>query len=248
MPTPPADPRTPDRSSPLPLWAQVHDDLLRRLRAGEFATAVPAESALMAQYGVSRHTVREALRRLRDSGVVESGRGHATRVRRLEQPLGHLYSLFRSVEEQGMVQLSTVLRQEITTDAAAAGALGLPAGEPLVHIERVRHAGDQPLAHDRTWLPAGVAGALVEADLSRAALYGELARRCGVHLDTARERITAMCPDARLSELLELGPDTAVLQVERLGLSAGRPLEHRVTRLRGDRFALTTESTAAGQV
>jgi len=46
-------------------------DLRRRLARDDFATAFPGELALVAEYGVSRHTVREAVRRLRDEGLVE---------------------------------------------------------------------------------------------------------------------------------------------------------------------------------
>jgi hypothetical protein len=43
------------------------DDLRTRLERGEFTDSFPGEHELRAQYGVSRHTVREALRELRDS-------------------------------------------------------------------------------------------------------------------------------------------------------------------------------------
>lgn len=235
-------PRDLDRSSPLPLWAQLQEDLLRRLRRGEFSETVPPEAALMEQYGVSRHTVREALRRLREAGVLESGRGRTTRVRQMEQPLGHLYSLFRSVEEQGMTQRSQVLREEIVTDASAAAALDLPQDAQLVHLERVRLADDQPLAHDRVWLPAALARPVLGIDWERTALYEELSRRCDVHIDGARERITAVCPDPDLRRLLGLPADVACLRVERLGTASGDPVEYRLTSLRGDRFSLTTQS------
>ncbi|MGH3591649.1 MAG: GntR family transcriptional regulator, partial [Pseudonocardiaceae bacterium] len=51
-----------DRSSPLPLWAQMQEDLRRRLTTGAFAERFPTELELVEQYAVSRHTVREALR------------------------------------------------------------------------------------------------------------------------------------------------------------------------------------------
>ena len=51
-----------DRSSPLPLWAQLLDDLRDRLDAGEFAESFPTDLELTTAYGVSRHTAREAVR------------------------------------------------------------------------------------------------------------------------------------------------------------------------------------------
>src|SRR5215813_1406000 len=53
-----------DRRSPLPLWAQLRADLRRRLDAGAFDEEFPGELALVADYGVSRHTVRSAPTRL----------------------------------------------------------------------------------------------------------------------------------------------------------------------------------------
>ena len=59
---------------------------------------------------MSRHTVREALRRLREDGVLEPARGRGTRIHlpEIEQPVGALYSLFRVVESHGLEQRSVV--------------------------------------------------------------------------------------------------------------------------------------------
>lgn len=241
-----AAPRPPDRHSPLPLWAQVRDDLLRRLQEGGYADAVPGELDLVGQYGVSRHTVREALRRLRDAGVLESRRGRSSVVHRVEQPLGALYSLFRSVEGAGLRQHSQVLDLRVVEDPVAAAALGLAPDAELVHVERLRLAGDAPLAHDRAWLPADLARPLLDADLTRTALYDELASRCGVVVSGGRERIRARHPDAALRALLRLPRGTACLEVERDGRADGRAVEHRLTTLRGDRFTLTAEWSPRG--
>jgi GntR family transcriptional regulator len=69
-----------DRNSPMPLWAQVLGDLRARLARGEFTGRFPGDEELRAQYGVSRHTVREAVRRLQAEGVIERGRGRGTFV------------------------------------------------------------------------------------------------------------------------------------------------------------------------
>jgi GntR family transcriptional regulator len=129
-----------DRNSPLPLWAQVLGDLRTRLARGEFTGRFPGDEELRAQYGVSRHTVREAVRRLQSEGVIERGRGRGTFVTGtlIEQPLGALYSLFRSVEAQGFVQRSVVRYLEERRNEEAAKVLGRPPDEPLVYLERLR--------------------------------------------------------------------------------------------------------------
>ena len=98
-----------DRHSPLPLWAQLEAALKQRLDAGDFDERFPTDNELVEEYGVSRHTVREAIRHLNRSGILRRERGRGTVVNRseFEQPLGTLYSLFRSVESSGALQRST---------------------------------------------------------------------------------------------------------------------------------------------
>ena len=68
-----------DRLAGEPLWAQLLADLRRRLDQDEFAASFPGELALVAEYGESRHTEREALRSLREEGLVIAGRGRTPR-------------------------------------------------------------------------------------------------------------------------------------------------------------------------
>jgi GntR family transcriptional regulator len=242
-----SDPRALDRASPMPLWAQLQQDLTRRLGAGAFDTGFPGEMELVAAYEVSRHTVREALRRLREAGVLDSARGRGTVVRRdIEQPLGSLYSLFREVEARGMVQASIVLAQRIETDPAAAQALGLAPGELLFHLERIRLVDGEPLAHDRVWLPGALAGRLMEADFTRSALYDELAARCGVRLTGGRERISATASTPEQATLLGVPRGVACLTVERTGCVEIEPVEWRVTVIRGDRYSVIADWSNRG--
>ena len=170
-----------DRSRSEPLWAQLEADLRRRLEDGEFEERFPTDLELTRAYDVSRHTVREAVRSLNQDGLLRRVRGRGTVVARpeFEQPLGTLYSLFRSIEHQGVEQASRVLSLGLVRDAAAAAQLGLPGVAELVTLERIRLAGGTPLALDQAWLPASLARPLLEADFSHTALYDELESRCG---------------------------------------------------------------------
>lgn len=222
----------------MPLWAQLLDDLRRRLATGEFADGFPTDGALTAEYDLSRHTVREAVRRLQQEGVLRRERGRGTFVRppQVEQPWGALYSLFRSIESQGYEQRSRVLDLSSVTDGPVAARLGLRAGSPLVRLERVRLADGQPLAHDVAWLPAAVARPLLGVDFTHTALYDELISRCGVRPTTASESISTILPAADERRLLGLGPRQPVFSIERLSHHRDDPLEWRQTMVRGDRF------------
>jgi GntR family transcriptional regulator len=220
---------------------QLRDDLMARLEGGEFVDGFPGELALTGQYGVSRHTVREALRRLRADGLVTAERGRAPRLAapvEIEQPLGALYSLFASVEAAGLVQRSVTRRLEIRTDGVYAARLGVEESTPLLYLERLRLAGEQPFAADRVWLPAAVAAPLLQADFAHTALYTELANRCGLRLHGGREHISAVVPTPAQRSLLGMDVGVAAFAIERLGCADGRPVEWRHTLVRGDRFSV----------
>lgn len=247
LPSPVRGPVLPDRSDPLPLWAQVCSDLRRRIDAGEFAAGFPGELSLTEEYEVSRHTIREALRVLRGEGLLRSQRGRPTIVEPTvyRQSLGTLSSLFDSVAAQGATPRSDVLRLATTVNASVCADLGLPESTELVVVERLRYADDQPIAHDISWLPADIARPLLERDLSHAALYSEL-QALGIVIDGGSERVTAERAPRHIAELLRLAAEAPVLYLERRASSNGRAIEWRETHVRADRFSLEAAWSAHG--
>lgn len=229
------------------LWQQVLADLERRLEGGEFDERFPTDRELVTHYRVSRHTVREAVRRLQDGGQVARRRGSGSFrvIRQFEQPLGALYSLYRSIESAGVSQTSVVITQEPRIDAEAAAVLGLAADAEMVLLERVRLAADVPLAVDRVWLPLSLAAPLLEANLTHTSVYDELRDRCGVIPERGVERITPRAVDRLDAIRLGIAVGDAVFEIDRRTEFAGAPLEWRITRVRGDGFSFRVEWTGA---
>ncbi len=237
-------PRPVDRAAGSTLWEQVHADLVRRVRAGEFTDSFPGELGLVEEYAVSRHTVREALRRLRQAGIVTGERGRTSRLSgpaEIDQPMGSLYSLFAAVEAAGQTQRSVVRHQDVRADGVVAERLSLEASAPLFYLERLRLASDRPLALDRVWMPAAATGPLLEVDFTETALYEQLHARCGVTLSGGREHLRAVLPTPAERQMLEMPSHVAALAIERLGYNRDRPFEWRHTLVRGDRFAVSAE-------
>lgn len=232
-----------DRSDPLPLWAQLLTVLRRRIDAGDYREGFPTDAKLAAEFDLSRHTVREAVRRLQDDGVVDRRRGIGTFVSPLavEHSIGTMYSLFRSIEAQGRSQRSDLLDLSTTADADVATRLALPAHADLVRVERLRRVDGEPLAHDVSWLPVDVARPLLDVDFTHTALYDELARTCGVHVDSGTEWIQATAPGKAERDLLGMRQRGAVLRIERLVRAAGRPIEWRRTIVRGDVYTIVAQ-------
>lgn len=235
------EPRPLERVPGRALWMQLEADLRDRVDRGEFDQGFPSEWDLVRQYCVSRHTVREALRRMRESGVVDTSKGRTSSVGRpiLEQPLGSIDLLFRAVEASGVEQRSTVRALEVRRDPAIASMLAASPDEDLVFIERLRLAGEEPLALDRSWLPSDVGGALLDGRFERTTLYAELKRLTGIELTGGVDQVHAVTPDPATRRVLRVPAGVALLVVTRVGCFRGRPVELRESLIRGDRFGLT---------
>lgn len=231
-----------DRTSPLPLWAQVEADLRRRIGTDEFADRFPTDEELVETYGVSRHTAREAVRRLATEGIVvrERGRGTVLADGRVEQPLDAMYSLFEAVEAGGLEQTSELLGERAVRELEPAEALGLEPDAELLLVERLRRAGDEPLAVDRVWLPAGVGAPLRGTDWSHTSLYEQLLATGTGRPDRGWERVRAVLPSSEDAARLGLDSPDAVFCLERLGQVGDRAVEWRRSLIRADRFAVVT--------
>ena len=239
---PAAGPRPLDPTATAPLWSQVLDDLRRRIAGGEYDVGFATDRELMADYGVSRHTVREAVRHLTNDGLLSrhKGRGSFVQPLALEQRVGPLYSLFDSIEDQGHEQRSVTLAQEITQNPEVAGRMGLPRSTRLFYLRRVRRADGTPVAVDEIWLPAKVAGALVRVDFAHTSVYGELERLGAARPLRGWERIRPARATAEERSLLNLPASQAVFVVNRYTESAEGPLEWRSTVIRGDSYTFVT--------
>ncbi|NNN19536.1 MAG: GntR family transcriptional regulator [Acidimicrobiaceae bacterium] len=232
-----------DRNSPVLLWMQLAQDLRRRLAEGEFDQRFPSENDCVLEYGVSRQTVREALRRMEADGLLVRNRGSRTILSRpeFEQPLHAMYSLSRSLQSQGAIERSKVLAiRQIPADHYC-DELAIKPGEPVVYLDRLRFADEEPLAVMRSWLPVDIGDKLVEAELESGSLYDLLAEKCHIRVTGGWERMWPVNPSPEDRKLLRLPKGQVALAVQRLAMSGNRPIEWRETTIRGDRYSFKAE-------
>lgn len=220
------------------------EDLRLRLLGKEFEDHFPTDEELTNSYEVSRQTAREAVRHLIAEGLIvrERGRGTSVAPPSLEQPIHSLYSFASTVRAKGIEERSAVLaaeRRMATIDVAK--KLGLDAGDGVVFIERLRFAGSDPFAWDRSWLPFDKAAPLLSAELSSGGLYDLLASHCSVRITGGWERIRPIVPDSLERKLLRMPAKMAAFSIERLVLVGSTPIEWRRSLIRGDRYTLIAQ-------
>ena len=159
--------------------------------------------------------------------------------------------MFESIESSGAVQNSVVVSKREELDPAIAERLERPADTPLLFLERLRFADDEPLAIDLAWLPMDLAAPLMSSDFGHTALYDELEAKCGIRPDAGWERIAPLLPNPDERARLAMRRGEAAFFLERLGSANGSPLEWRTTTIRGDRYRYVSHfeaGTAPGLV
>jgi len=210
-----------DRQSPVPLYHQLAEQLIGAITGGQLKPGDPFENeiAVAERLQVSRPTVRRAFQELVDQGLLVRRRGLGTTVANSKvHRKFDLTSLYDDLLREGRTPRTTVLKCEIATDERAASALDLPADTLLLHITRVRYAGETPLALMNNWLPPAYRE-LTQAELEVNGLYAALRDR-GVRPVVAQQSIGARMPTTIERRHLEIRGSQPVLTMTRMAFDA----------------------------
>ncbi len=139
---------TPD-SSAAPRYMALAEALRSRIAQGQpdVGQLLPTEHALCETYSVSRHTVREALRMLAESGLIARRRGAGTVVvaresrQRFAQHLGGVDDLMQYARDARLTPLS---QDTNPLDPAVARALGVNVSGSFLHVHGLRGRPGEP--------------------------------------------------------------------------------------------------------
>lgn len=209
-------------------------------------SALPSETEVAEQFGVSRMTARRAFQRLARQGMIERRRGAGSFVRppQLHREEALLRAFTEDMRGRGIEASSRVLRAEVARLPEQATILGLPPSTPLVVIERVRLADGIPVALEQAVLP-GEFTPVLEADLERGSLHRALAD-LGRELGRATGQVTARIATEDEARLLLIDSPAALLVETRLiSDTSGRAVESTETAYVGSRWILDTGSFVA---
>lgn len=223
---------------------RLADALREHIAAGGFAGGLlPGEEELGKRFGASRNTVREALRLLGDEGLVRRRRGVGTTV--VAPKYGHgldrLAGLAETLTGHGTVTNDVMVAEVVPEPPRAiAERLELSAGEPAVHIERLRRLDGLPLSLDDTYLPADVGRGVLDGDLAGRDVFALIEETTGRPLGRADVAVHAVAADRETARRLDVPPGAAIFHIDRLTRMAdGRPVDAESLRIRADRMALT---------
>ena len=213
-----------------PLHIQVRETIRRQVRAGELIDKtgrLMTEAELGKHFGVSRITIRNAIKPLVDEGMFERERGRGTFLRsnQPENWVGRLMGFSETIKDAGYQPGAKVLLQGMTNkhDAEVRKQLHERA---VWQLKRVRLADNIPIAIEHAFYPPDIGLELEKRDLTTIVMYRVFESEIGFDIKEATQTISASLADATSAKLLGVKAGSPLLSIERLTVNTdGRPLE-----------------------
>ncbi len=227
-----------------PQYLQLARALERQIGRGRPAVGalLPTESALCETHGVSRHTVREALRCLSNLGLVVRRQGSGTQVIAAEarpaytQSLGSIAELLQYAKD---TYLELGPRQAIAARGGLARLLDCPPGRRWLKYSGLRRSevGGAPICTTDVYIDPRFAGIERRLGQERQAIYRLIEEVYGETVAEIGQRIAAISVPASAAEALGVAAGVPALQIVRRYFgAAGKAFEVSVSIHPADRF------------
>jgi GntR family transcriptional regulator len=228
-----------------PRYSVIAEEIAGAIGRGLFAVGalLPSEAELRTQYDVSHHTVREAMRVLRDLGLAAPERGRGTRVLARSARSRYVHTL-EAIPDLGEVARGTrikVLRRARIGRRQA--DIALPEGsDAWFLIEAVRSNKAQPLVWKQVYIDARYAKAAMRVGASSTPIYRLVEQLYGEKLVAVRQEVSATAIAPSVAGILGVPDGSPGLLIERQYVGAsGRVFEVTTSIYPAGRFRYSSE-------
>ncbi len=228
----------------VPLYYQVQSVIRQRITNGDYppGTQIPSENDLSGEMGVSRVTIREALRELVREDLLVKVQGKGTFVAQSLSPAmpqmkltGFLEDLYDQVQKV-VVRSAQIDQTPVTYDLRKVLRLG-PDILEIVRIRRLRYVNDAPYSFTINYLPVEIGTQIQEQDLYRVPLLRFLQEELKIPITRAYETIEATAADPEVAARLDIPLLSPTMHVTRVVYTErDRPLELVESYYRADRY------------
>jgi GntR family transcriptional regulator len=221
---------------------------MKRIGSGKYAVGgyLPTEMELCRHYGISRHTVREALRQLRDAGLISRRRRVGTEVvartpnANYRQPTNSISDLLQYAEE---TQISVLATKRVACGATLAGLLECDPGDVWLRVDSLRAVpGDaRPICMTTAYVDAQLPDIDKHLERLSGPISAMLEREYGVRIARIEQSIQALPLTKRQAKLLTADAGTPALRaIRRYYDERGHLIELSNAIHPGDRFTYVT--------
>lgn len=224
------------------LYLQVIDKIKQNIEKGIFKEKerLPSEFDLSKQLGVSRATLREALRILEEENIIVRRHGVGTFVNTKPTFLSgieQLNSITHMIEQAGMkagtIFLSSQI-QELSENDLTRFACG--EDEQILFVERVRTANGEPVVYCMDKAPQKILPENFE--YKQESLLEILEKQAGKHISYAVANIEPLGYHEKVSPILQCEPETALLVLKQMHYDQyDEPILYSINYFKADQFS-----------
>ncbi|MDF7639334.1 GntR family transcriptional regulator [Lactobacillus sp. ESL0791] len=226
-----------------PMYIKIHNQIKRDIENHVYrvGSRIPAERQLAVKFGVSRMTLRQAIKTLEDEGILERRLGSGTYVasQKVQEKMSGIMSFTEITQANGQTPSSKLISYKVGQPSLSEKErLNLAGDAEVLRMERIRYADNVPICYEVVTIPHELIAKLSKADIS-AHLYRTLEAH-GYQVGQVTEHISAAIAneqDARLLDVKKGEPLITRLQVT--DLSTGQPFEYTRASYVADRFEFT---------
>ena len=237
-----------DRASPVPLYYQIKEIIKDYIREKKLKPhdSLPPEEELSRMFGVSRMTVRQAMKELQVEGIIYRVRGKGTFVadKTTVSDLTSLRSFSEEILALGKKPRSMVLHNDlIDPPPEVIEAFGLRKWRKVLLLKRIRFEDDLPRALEEAYLNVAAYPEIIEItkrDMEEESLYRILREELGIIPTLANETLEIANADPALSRILGVRKGKCLMKRIRVTKSQdGTVFEYTISWYRPDKFKLT---------
>lgn len=232
---------------PATLHSRVAALLRSRISGGQWPAhfRLKPEPELAAELGVSRGTLRRALRTLIAEGALVQVRGRGTFVTStvVEPAIAQkLTTLSQDFADHGVPLATAVRSVRLMESPAPVGALlGVSQGDPILELVRLRSTQEGPVALLVNYVRTDRTPQIEAVDFEVETLFGALSARYGLDIEAGRRTFTATAADDEQAALLDVPVGAPLLHLEQVTyLVDGSPIEYSDVWIRTDRMPVTS--------
>lgn len=227
-----------DRYSPMPVYQQIANDILLRISQDEWSIGdrLPTETELVDEYGASRVTVRQALQKLENDGLIDRQRGRGAFLK--ANPSRTVQELF--VPQAGINHKSENIARDIVLSVVTQANtqvysnLELHPGEKLVYLERNFVRRNKIVGINRAWFPFDLVPNMASMALINDSVTATLQYRYNIHVSSVENYIESIMLNATTAELLDTISPSPALKISSIYKTKdGKPIEYSETTWNG---------------
>ena len=207
------EPQKINKSLKVPYYYQLYESIVENIENDKLVEGdrLEAEMELCEKYGVSRITVRQALKELELNGYIVRERGRGTYIRRKIEThsLQEVSSIVDELHKEGIKTENRIISNEIELPSERIRKiLELEKGKKILFIKRLILAYGGPLYVTKAYIPYEVTGKIQNKLLVESSFTNIITEILGLKLVHSKRILEPAVPDKEITGLLDLKDST----------------------------------------